>query len=447
MKRFLLFATVLLATQAIRADVVTDGQSYTTTSDLNCENVWIIDRFHNSSAFSETTVFGSSYYSSCRTATMKGDTVYVANRYSGTCIYRYSALTGDYIDYLTVTLNGSALASGYNANTIGFDSFGNLYIAAMRVSGTSETIYVVDTSTGAVSSTISLTSAVSERIDYVDVIGDITGTQADCTIMAAGSSTSYVFAWYLEKGGTSWSYGLDGTTGYLTISTYYPTGASNWGSGAAVKILEGTGDNQYTGEYFCVDGQATYPTIYNKSGEVVTDFSSTTAKAYIPANAYVNGFCKFTLDGRTFVAYPMGDNNASSAVNQHTVNICELGTDNDFSTMTYYWTIPADGLGATSDNGLRIECIVCDYATANDTQYVNLFIYKCYNGMGVYRIYPTTLTGVEGTFAEADAELVSEKFYTIGGTQVAEPTQGGKSLYIVVKTYSDGSTKAVKEIR
>ena len=44
-------------------------------------------------------------------------------------------------------------------------------------------------------------------------------------------------------------------------------------------------------------------------------------------------------------------------------------------------------------------------------------------------------------------EVVSEKFYTTGGSRVAEPSEDARAIYIVVKTYNDGTTEAVKEVR
>ena len=43
--------------------------------------------------------------------------------------------------------------------------------------------------------------------------------------------------------------------------------------------------------------------------------------------------------------------------------------------------------------------------------------------------------------------VVNEKYYNLSGTQVAEPTNGTKAVYIVVRNYSDGTTAATKEIR
>ena len=46
-----------------------------------------------------------------------------------------------------------------------------------------------------------------------------------------------------------------------------------------------------------------------------------------------------------------------------------------------------------------------------------------------------------------DREMVEERFYNLSGAQIAEPEDGAKAIYIVVKTYDDGTSEAVKEIR
>ena len=47
----------------------------------------------------------------------------------------------------------------------------------------------------------------------------------------------------------------------------------------------------------------------------------------------------------------------------------------------------------------------------------------------------------------ASREVVEERFYNLAGAQVAEPTEGTRAIYIVVKSYSDGITETVKEVR
>ena len=47
----------------------------------------------------------------------------------------------------------------------------------------------------------------------------------------------------------------------------------------------------------------------------------------------------------------------------------------------------------------------------------------------------------------ASREVVSEEFYTISGSRAAAPADGARAIYIVVKTYQDGTTEALKELR
>ena len=58
-----------------------------------------------------------------------------------------------------------------------------------------------------------------------------------------------------------------------------------------------------------------------------------------------------------------------------------------------------------------------------------------------------TTVGISEVASDEAREVVAEKFYTVSGQQVAEPTEGARAIYIVVKTYDDGTTEAVKEVR
>ena len=57
-----------------------------------------------------------------------------------------------------------------------------------------------------------------------------------------------------------------------------------------------------------------------------------------------------------------------------------------------------------------------------------------------------TVTGISD-ITGGGREVVEERFYTPSGAQVAEPAEGSKAIYIVVKSYSDGTTETVKEVR
>lgn len=56
------------------------------------------------------------------------------------------------------------------------------------------------------------------------------------------------------------------------------------------------------------------------------------------------------------------------------------------------------------------------------------------------------ISGVDNIGANGK-EVVNEEFYNVSGIKVAGPTDGEKAVYIVVKTYDDGTTAIVKEAR
>jgi len=68
------------------------------------------------------------------------------------------------------------------------------------------------------------------------------------------------------------------------------------------------------------------------------------------------------------------------------VNICELGEGPALAGMQRYWMVP-DELGAVSDGGTRVQSMNIEYGTDSEgNEEVTLYIYKCYNGMAVYKI-------------------------------------------------------------
>ena len=56
---------------------------------------------------------------------------------------------------------------------------------------------------------------------------------------------------------------------------------------------------------------------------------------------------------------------------------------------------------------------------------------------------PTTVINT----VETEDGLIKNEYFSASGVKVAKPKAGGKSVYVVVKTYSDGTQKVVKEVR
>ena len=44
----------------------------------------------------------------------------------------------------------------------------------------------------------------------------------------------------------------------------------------------------------------------------------------------------------------------------------------------------------------------------------------------------------------ADKAVVAERYFTVAGIEVAKPVSADGQAYIVLRTYSDGTTQAVK---
>ena len=54
--------------------------------------------------------------------------------------------------------------------------------------------------------------------------------------------------------------------------------------------------------------------------------------------------------------------------------------------MQRYWMVP-DELGAMSDGGTRVQSMNVEYGVDSEgNEEITLFIFKCYNGMAVYKI-------------------------------------------------------------
>ena len=70
--------------------------------------------------------------------------------------------------------------------------------------------------------------------------------------------------------------------------------------------------------------------------------------------------------------------------------------------MQRYWMVP-DELGAVSDGGTRVESMNVEYGTdAEGNEEITLFIFKCYNGMAVYKIGTNVGGGEPGPGVKGD---------------------------------------------
>ena len=399
MKKLLLFS-LMLASSIATTWAVTDGVAYERVNDIGIKNVWIQDRAHTPEVWSNQPYCNTS----ARTAVMKDGYIYIARSNANTIIqgtdtlaqsviYKLDATNGELVKELALTLDGKIYGGAtLSCNTVGVDNFGHLYMAPFSSNlATIQPVYMVDKETGELTLIAELDKGDAlQRCDYIDVMGDITREEAECNIMTVGASSEYIYRWHADQG-DEFDGGFDGDP-YLAILDMYPETVVQWGYAPVVKMVLGEEEETlYSGELFYVDGFSSSPILYDVTGTLVESFENVDP-AFWPMDVGANGVCEFTLDGHNFIVYVAaqytGVDEATMVNKACQVYICELGEGMTLSGLQRYWMVP-DELGAVSDGGTRVESMNVEYGTDEEgNEEITLFIFKCYNGMAVYKIGP-----------------------------------------------------------
>ena len=397
MKKFLLLS-ILFATVVCGMRAATDGVRYERVNGIGIKNMWIQDRAHTPAEWSDKPYCSTS----ARTAVMGDGYIYIARSNANaviqgtdtltqSVIYKLDATDGHLVKELELTLDGAIYGGAVlSCNTVGLDNFGNLFMAPYTSEVAAEhPVYLVDKETGELTLMAKLDKGDAiQRCDYIDVMGDITREQAECNIMTVGASSEYIYRWHADQGG-DFEGGFDGDP-YLAILDFYPETVTQWGYAPLAKMVLAAEDD-FSGELFYIDGFTTSPILYDNTGNKVDDFEEVDP-AFWPMDVGANGVCEFTLDGRNFIVYVAAQYTGvdeSTGVNKACqVYICELGEGMSLGGMQRYWMVP-DELGAVSDGGTRVQSLNVEYGVDDEgNEEVTLFIFKCYNGMAVYKIGP-----------------------------------------------------------
>lgn len=443
MKKLLLSASMLMLAGA-SAFAVTDGQTYESVDGINCENLWVLDRFHAEEAYMGNPIANKD----ARTATADGTTVYVGVSGVGgetvATIEKFDLKTGAYLGSLALTKGGEAFIGKLAVNQVGFDEYGHFYVATFNPNSKGDgqyEVYTVDLTTGAVTSVGDLLfDGGLGRVDYCDVIGDITGVEAKATLMAVSCAADNlnVFKWVREKGSDEWMGGWTDQATFQAIKAgdTYPNSITGFGAASVVKMVR---DGSKSGEMsmFYIDGFTSLPALYGSDGAMIDNISNadlkvtnketneTTGTVVAPANG-TNGIAEGAVNGTNLMIYSEGqydDPHKCQAI------ITTVDENMSFESMKPLWTVPANGLGQISDGGTRYHSLFC--LPQNDGSALVL-TFKCFNGMGVYKITKKKEDSVESNVVAAanitvngNVIAVSEvaetiEVFNVAGQKVAE---------------------------
>lgn len=453
MKKTLLFATAM-SLCASSMSALSDGQTYEVVNGLKTTSIWCASLNRNPDTWATYPFSGLNYARTCCIASVEEngamtDKVIVAwealdNNSSGTLgrISIINFFSGEVEKTLVPTLDGTPIEGLLCCNQVGFDDFGHIWFAGYVASMVNATtgafnpikVYTLDNlETGACTLQFGLTlpedeASAAGRVDYYSLVGDVTRQEGPCVFIATpcGNSKTAVCGWRAEQGSDTWE-GImeDGVFVSTELSETYPADLTDWGGSAASSTI--IKDDDFTGEYFYVDAFTTCPSLYNTAGEMVESFAS--ASDLAPKTG-TNGVCEFTLGGNPFIFYSLNQYDNGSTCQ---ARICQLGDGSAFDGMTEICTIPANGLGETSDAGNRIHGLgVRVYEDQNGVEGAYILTFKCRNGIAAYTVAPEDWvdpknSGVEKI--EADTNNAPVEYFNLNGTQ-ADKDNLTPGLYI-----------------
>lgn len=311
------------------------------------------------------------------------------------------------------TADSTWTAGLWGFQDIKIDNAGNVLLGNIITSNAGRfQIWKVDLSTGAGTLVIDqpdlatlFPAATTMRFDAFGVWGNVNST---AVILAANASATAmeVYKWTITNGVAS-------APSLIELDNSAATGAdlaglANLGSAPQVFPLD---DN-----YFYVDGNATFPVLVDKDGNVIDGFKSklsalkdsVTAPAATPKTIWTmnqghNGVVEFEVAGKYFLLMAATNTAGVPASTFRLFKFADAGKA--FTGLDCLWTFPQAGMGAAS-NAYRTAMPAVE-VSGNTAK---IYVYTGENGYGMYE-FNTVSTGLK------DNEM-SEVMISLSGNQI-----------------------------
>ena len=474
MKKQLLFG-IALACSAFLSNIMAatplvDPAVYTprgASSEMTLTSKWLYsNKLNNYNVAAD--LLGAA--ASVRGMAAKDGKMYFASRNAGNQILVVNGTTGAKETPITLASNvftylgrnkantaDSTYLTGLACNDIKIDNSGNVLLSNLLTSNAGRfQIWKINLTTGAGTAVIDqanlatlFPAATTMRFDAFGVWGNVTGS---AVILAANASATAmeVYKWVITGGvaAAPTLIELDNTT-----AGTYLTGLANLGSAPQVFPLD---DN-----FFYLDGNATYPTLMDKTGNVIDGFynkpsalkDSVTAPAATPKTIWTmnqghNGVVEFEVGGKYFLLMAASN---TVGVPTSTFRLFKFAdASKAFSGLDCLWTFPQAGMGAQSNTyRTGMPCVEVSGTKAK------IYVYTGENGYGMYELNTvatglgkTDLSGVTISLNNGQIVVSEEvalvEVYNVNGQKmastknvstIAAPTSKGVYIVTVVDRY------------
>ena len=317
-------------------------------------------------------------------------------------------ITGDHL-FQKKTVNAETGAEEWSSavllpfNHVTKDSEGNILVGPCASNANRMMVYIVDEKTGAATELINEAiwdnadmDSIVYRIDAFGAWGDVKSHAvviASVASVTANGVTSGLnaFRWEINNGVAEMAELVEITASetddfktYLVNSEGKPL--ANAGiSPTALPLDE---------EYFLIDGQATYPTLISRDGDVVDDFKNNHA-GILKVGNNVGDTCTLQVNNNGLAQFQVGDDYfflmAATCYTGVPKNVYALYKFKDasqsFAEMEPLWFFPNAGLGDGKGSSFQAT----PYVEIDGTE-AKIYIYQPAAGYGVY-----TFTGKAGT--------------------------------------------------
>ncbi len=461
MKKSLLLGCAALLAAGNAFAYGTDGCTYETKDGITMTCLWAVGPDLNNTEFND--LFGAngmtgSYARNCAVhegviyvpvggTTTVGEGDDAQTTYNWTLV-KFDLLTGEKIGDVAITLNGEAFNSLLGCNNIGFDDYGHCWVAPYW-GGTEANLnirtYALDTETGALTELPVIVYPADEigsagRLDFFNLTGDITATEADCYMMANASGATFdAYRFVLPQGSDEWEGGMDGYAAWMADDVpAWPASAAGWGDNPTTVFAKGCNDIAY------ICGRNTLPTLYSCAGgmpELLGSFEQA-GEGCAPDKPGATGAWEMVLGDHMYLGY--GDQQGADGGMWKISRMGGTADGGTFEGMELMWSFPSkEGVTYCSvSNGAQGAIHpVLPYNVKDENGKEGIYVTTFYgkSELGVYLMAEEGFNAGVAAIA-ADNTNAPKEYYNLQGMKVENPANG---LYIV----KQGNTSSKQYIK